>query len=451
MTQSLHDRKGNLREGSIAGHLVRLTLPMIWGIAVIVSFHLVDMYFISRLGTEALAAVSFTFPVTYAIFSVSLGFGIAMSSVVSRLIGEDSQTTLCRVVTHGLVLVTLVLTGVAFIGLALHDPLFRLLGAEENMMPLIGDYMKIWFAGIVMISLPLVGNSAIRAAGDAVVPAIIMTVAAVVNVILDPILIFGLFGFPRLEIQGAAIATVIANFCAMVAGLYVLARHKKFLKIEWLKDWHDFGDTCKRLLTIALPVGLTQAIGPIVNAVITALLASFSAEAVAAFGVVSRVEAFAFVIVMALSSGMAPVIGQNFGAKKYTRVFETLKLAIAFSVVWSLCVALVLAVFGKQVAQLFSDDSEVVRIALLFFWIVPVSYALRNLIYGWASAFNAMGQPKKSFIMIFIEMIVLMLPAVFIGKQFGIAGIFLAIALVQFTSGLGFHIWAWHICQKNCT
>lgn len=444
-------QKGNLREGSLTRHLVRLTLPMIWGIAVIISFQLVDMYFIAQLGTDALAAVSFTFPVTYAILSLTIAMGIAMSSVIARRIGEGDHEGVPRIVTHGLVLTCMASCVISGLGILLHNPLFRLMGAPEEFIPLIHDYMLIWFLGSAVVALPMVGNSAIRASGNANIPAIIMTVAALVNIILDPIMIFGLFGFPRMEIQGAALATVIGNASAAIAGLYVLARHKHFLKWHWLTHFEHFVDTVKNLLVIAIPVGLTQSIQPIINAVVIALLAAISKEAVAAFGVVLRVEAFAFIALMALASGMSPVIGQNFGAKNFERVRETLKLVIRFNVQWSLLVALVLGLYGADIARLFSDDKQVIMIAQLFFWVVPFSYAFSNLVVGWSSAFNAMGQPKRSFIMIVTKMVILMVPALYIGAKFGgMYGIFGAIALVNIAAGLFFHFWSWSHVKKEC-
>lgn len=445
-----YNSKGNLREGSITKHLIRLTVPMIWGIAVIISFQLVDMFFIARLGVDELAAVSFTFPVTYAIFAMSIGFGIATSSVLSRLLGEERMEDVSRVLMHGLILVFLALVVVTCIGLFFQDALFSVMGAKGNLLEMATSYMSIWYLSAILVAVPLVGNSALRAGGDAVSPAIVMTVAAIINCILDPILIFGLLGAPRLEIEGAAWASVIGNSVALLLGLYFLSKRPGYLNWKWCFCFDRFGNSAKRLLSIALPVSLTQAMGPLINGVITALLAGFGAKAVAAFGIVNRVEAFAFIVIMALSTGMAPVIGQNFGAKKYERVFETLRKCIRFSVFWSLGVAAVLYIFGETIAAIFTSEPEVVRIASLFFAIVPVTYACRNLIYGWSSAFNAMGQPKKSFTMIMIEMIICMLPAVLIGAQYGIAGIFIAIAIVHVVTGLGVHFWAVRASRKNC-
>lgn len=441
--------KGDLTIGPVKGHLVRLSVPMIWGIFAIISFQLVDTFYVSLLGTKELAALSFTFPLNYAIFSVTMGFGIAMSSVLSRLIGAGKEEDVKRITTHGLLLVFMISLGIAGLGMSFHDPLFRLMGATEDMIPLIRDYMMIWFAGAVFITLPLVGNAAIRATGDSLTPSIIMTVVAVVNLILDPIMIFGLFGFPRLEIVGASLSTVFANGCAMLAGLYVIGiRKKMLLPISDLR-MNEFGDSAKRLLSIALPAGLTNAIQPLVSAFIIALLAAYGPEAVAAFGVAGRVEAFAFIILMAVSIGMAPLVGQNWGAGRFERVHETLRLAIGFNALWSLFIAIILGLFAGPIAGLFSEDKMVVETTRLFFWIVPLSYVFGNLIQGWASAFNAMGRPERAFAMIAIKMIVLLLPAVYVGEKLGgLNGIFWAIAFVNILSGIGFHILSLRACKS---
>ena len=201
--------RGNLTEGSIRAHLVRLSVPMVWGILAIVSFQLVDAFYISLLGTDSLAAISFTFPVTMTVFSLIIGMGIGLSSVVARRIGSGHHHDVVRIATHGIILAAMVAVTLSAVGLIVMNPLFRAMGAGSTMLPMIRDYMTIWFAGIVFITIPVVGNSAIRATGDTLWPALSMMFAAGLNALLAPFLVFGLAGFPRLEIQGAALATVV--------------------------------------------------------------------------------------------------------------------------------------------------------------------------------------------------------------------------------------------------
>lgn len=450
---SIADRyknKGDLTQGSIAKHLIRLTLPMTWGIFIIISFQLVDMFYVSILGTKYLAALSLAFPVSFTIFSVFIGFQIAMSSVGARLIGQGERLVMRRVLSHALIFVFIVGVGLGLIGIAFHDVIFDMVGADDVTRPLIRDYMMYWFAGACFMVVSMVGNSAMRADGDTMSPAMIMTIFASLNMILDPILIFGYLGFPRLEMQGAAIATVLSNFLGMLVTLYVLAHKKKLSSHIDAFDFSMFGNSIKRLCIIAVPAGLTNAITPLVNGYILFLLANYGREAVAAYGVVTRIEGFAFVILMALATGLSPVVGQNWGAEKMNRVQESLKLAIAFSVFWSLFVAGLLYLSAENVAAIFSSDQTVIAYSVLFFMIVPVSYVFSNLVVGWVSAFNAIGRPHYSFMMIFLKMLVFLVPAVYIGHvYYGIKGIFFAIALVNFCAGSAFHVLSWRSFHKK--
>lgn len=445
---SSYANKGDLTTGPIRSHLIRLSVPMVWGIFAIISFQLVNTFYISLLGTEPLAAITFTFPVTYLIFAIFMGFGIGMSSVVSRLIGQrlngnDTGNDIRRVTSHGLLMVVMASIAVTIAGLATINPLFRSMGADEVMIGMIDDYMHLYFIGTLFICLPIVGNAALRASGDTMTPAIIMGTAALANALLDPLLIFGLFGFPRLELQGAAISTVLANSCAMVAGLYVLKK-RGIIDLAHIVNLDGFKDSARRLLFVALPAGLTSALPAILNSAIITLLSQTGPEPVAAFGVVTRIEAFVFIIMMALSVGMGPIIGQNWGAGHYDRVRSTLKQALIFCVGWSLLVALILILFRQPVSSIFTDDAKVAKYIILYLLVVPLSYPLANIVSGWGSAFNAMGKPQYSAGMIFLKMIVIMIPAVHIGyTHYGVAGVFAAIAIVNVITGLAFHLFGW--------
>lgn len=440
----------DLKTGDIRQHLVRMTIPMIWGIAAVVSFQLVDTYYVSLLGTAPLAAMTFTFPVTFFVFSIIMGFGIAMSSVVSRLIGEGREEDVKRVTTHGLALVFGVGLVLAFIGYMLRDVIFAAMGADEEMRPLIHQYMTIWFFGVPFMATPFAGNSAIRAAGSPVAPAVIMVSVALLNAALAPLLVFGLWGFPRLELQGAAIATVFSNMVAMAAGLYILAIRKKMILAPARARWEEFGDSMKRILFIAIPAGLTSAVSPFVNTIVVALLAKFGTEAVAAFGIATRIEAFAFIILMALAVGMSPIVGQNFGARNFDRVHQTLRDAIGFSMFWCIGVAVILMAFALPVSSIFSDDPTVVYYAKISFLIIAPSYMFNALVNGWSSAFNAMGKPQMSLMMTVIKMLCLLIPAVVIGaKTGGVMGIFWAISLVNIVTGLGFHFWSRSVVMQT--
>ncbi len=446
---SFQSSKALLTEGPIRSHLIRMTIPMIWGILAIISFQLVDTYYISLLGTEKLASFSYTFPITYGIFSIFIGMGIGMSSVISRLLGAKDYDNVKRVTSHGLLLVFLISLVVAAIGLLILNPLLRSMGASPEQIADVRSYMIPYFIGTFFVSMPVVGNAALRASGDAVIPALIMTIAAIANALIAPLFVFGLYGFPRLELYGAALATVAANFCAMVSGIYFMYRRGLF-DLSHIRNLEHFGDSAKSLMMIGLPAGLTSMLPSVLQSFILALLSKSGAAAVAAFGAASRVEAFTQVIMMALSIGLAPVVGQNWGAKLFGRVHGAVKEALIFSVLWSGLSAAILLIFAHSIAGLFSDDTALQAFLVLYFMIVPLSYPLGNITHGWGSVFNAIGKPQYSAGFLFLKMIILLIPATYIGNHLGGAlGIFIAIAAVNILTGLGVHFWSWAYLKKS--
>jgi putative MATE family efflux protein len=415
---------------------------MIWGIFAFVSFQLADMFFVAKLGPAPLAAVSFTLPVGMGLFNLFIGLSIAMSSVLSRQIGEGNVERVRRICLHG-VMFALALGFIAtLIGFAFMDPIFRAMGADEKTMPLVREFMDIWFWGNMFIAVPLAGNAAMRAAGDTLTPALIYNAAALFNIVIDPFLIYGWAGFPRMEIRGAAIATTISNIGACLACLYILARRKNMLDFGNLR-LGEMRDSLKRLIFIALPAGLTGMIAPIVNGFVFYLLSRSGAatDAVAAYGIVNRIEAFIFVILMGLATGMGPVLGQNWGARQFGRVRETLFTALRFVSLWSVAAAIILAFAGAPVARLFTDHPGIVHIAALYFLIVPFSYMFGNAALGWNSALNALGMPVQALGLVVLRMVVLTVPLCWIGAaEFGVPGIFAALAVVNVVIGAASHL-----------
>ncbi|XDE60458.1 MATE family efflux transporter [Arthrospira platensis BEA 1257B] len=188
--------KGTLTQGSVTSTLINLTLPMIWGVFAIIAFSLADTYFVAKLGTRQLAAMSFTFPVVTLLGSVSMGLGIGAASVIARAIGEGERDRVRRLTTNSLSLSLLMVSVLVVLGISTINPVFQALGASPDILPFIREYMTIWYGGVIFLVVPMVGTSAIRAAGNTFVPSVIMTVAAVVNIILDPIFIFGFATIP---------------------------------------------------------------------------------------------------------------------------------------------------------------------------------------------------------------------------------------------------------------
>ncbi|KST62721.1 MATE family efflux transporter [Mastigocoleus testarum] len=439
--------KQRLTEGNVGRQLIGLTLPMVWGVFAIIAFNLVDTYFVGQLGTKELAAMSFTFPVVMTLGSLALGLGVGASSVIARAIGEGDHSRVQRFTTNSLTLGLVVVAIFVSLGLFTIDPLFTALGADAEVLPLIREYMRIWYFGMIFLVIPMIGNSAIRASGNTGTPSIIMTLASVVNIVLDPILILGLAGFPRLELQGAALATVIARAVTLVASLFFLHFKERMISLkvpslqETLWCWKD-------ILYVGLPAACTNAINPISIGVITSFLATFGATSVAAFGVASRIESFVLIALSALSASIGPFVGQNWGAKKYIRVRLSLRLSFIFCMIWGGLMTLILVPLAPWLSSLFNKNPEVVEIATRYLWIVPISYGTAGIILVASSAFNALGKPIPSIVMTVMRTFILYIPiAYFGGKIYGVNGIFAAATISNLAVGIGAYIWN----QKSCS
>ncbi len=434
--------KSKLTEGQIPLQLLKLTLPTVWGLFAVLAFSLADTYFVAQLGTRELAAMSFTFPVVTVLASVAMGLGTGTSSVIARAIGEGNRQQVQRLTTDSLLLSLLIVTLGASLGLATIDPLFAALGAGPELLPLIRDYMNIWYLGIVFLVVPLVGNSAIRASGNTLVPSLIMTLAAAANILLDPLFIFGWGSFPALGIEGAAVATTIARAGTLAVSLAFL-HFREHLLLFSRTSLPRMGRSWGSLLWIGMPAAATNAIAPLATGLVTSLIARYGASAVAGFGLASRLEALALIAPLALSASIGPFVGQNWGAQQYGRVKRALQLSFWLCLSWGGLVAVLLGTAAPEIVAWFDSDPGVVASATIYLTLVPISYGALGIVFTASSAFNARGLPLPALGMSLSRLLFLYLPLAYLGSQlFGLPGIFGAGCLSNVAVGLG--AWLWH-------
>ncbi len=432
----MKSRKPSLTTGNVPSTLLKLTIPMLAGIGGMILFNLVDTIFIGMLGTEELAAVSFTFPVVIVIGSIAGGLGIGASALISSAIGDRDTARVKRLTTDSLLLSVAIVFFISLLGIGTIEPLFSLMGAQKELLPHISTYMKIWYAGAPFVVIPMVGNNAIRATGDTKTPGIIMLTAVFVNLILDPVLIFGLGPIPGFGIAGGAVATVIARMTTLTLSLFILIKREKMVTFaippltKLLNSW-------KRILSIGIPAAFSNLVVPLSLAVITRMVAGYGKEAVAAFGVASRIETFALGIIMALASVITPFTGQNHGAGKVSRIKEGIKCGSIFSLLWSLLLALFFYFAASPVAKLFNSNEAVIEIAATYLVIVSISYGFQGIIMLSTSVLNGIQKPFKSLSLTTMRMVVLYIPlAIVLSHLFGITGIFIGAAAANILTGI---------------
>lgn len=433
--------QATLTQGAVAKTLRDMAAPMVIGLLAMMSFNAVDTFFVGQLGDDALAAMSFTFPVVMVYTSLAIGLGAGTSSCVARAIGTGDQELAKRLLTDVLTIALLLSLVFGVLGWWFMEPVFYALGASEKLMPLIHQYMDVWFLGVPMVIMPMAAMAGLRAMGLSKLQGILMGVSAVANGVLDPLLIFGLWGFPRLELAGAAWASFIVRIAVMLAVAYILIVRLRVVATPFIglqKLWASW----RQVFHVALPAMGTNVIVPLASAIVVAMVASYGEAAVAGLGVALRVEPIVLICFYALSAVMGPFFGQNLSASAVDRVREAQSVGMRFCLSMGLAVAALLAVGGEWLAGLFSDSPEVIAVAKDYLLLVPISYGCYGMVMYINAAFNGIGKPMPGLVISSLRVLGLYLPLAWVAMEFwGLTGLFVATAVTNILVGLIGYFW----------
>jgi len=348
-----------------------------------------------------------------------------MSITVGKAIGQGRHGKAARITTESLALAMLLVVVVVTIGIASTDRLFSWLGASAATIVLIHQYLDVWYLFVALLALPLMCNSAIRATGDTKWPSILMMISGLVNVVLDPILIFGLGPIPAMGIAGAAWATVCAWAFASVTAVYLLRVREKLLVFrrppagELFHVWRD-------VVVLAAPICLANMLGPLGIGALTAIVARFGEKAVAAFGVGGRIEAFSLVVAFAVTAALSPYIAQNLGAGQTARARQAVRNSVRFILVFQLALYAVQFALAPWIASIFSTDPEVVAVTVRYLRVMPAAVVCYAVIIVLNTAFNAYHQSGKTLLLSLLRVCVLVIPLALAGAwMMGLYGVFL--------------------------
>ena len=430
-----------LTVGPVSNSILSMMLPMALGILVMIGNGLVDAYFIGQLGYAQLAAVSYAFPVWFVAAGIVMGLGTGTSSVLSRFIGAGDIKSVKQIATHSMVLAVVAGAVVTLIGLLSIESLFGLLGANEESMPYVKSYMTIYYWGSLFLGIPFIGNSILRANGDAKTPSMLVAFSAIVNAVLDPFLIFGWYGFPEMGVAGAALASVISTVAFLFASLWVLIVRDNLLATighslkSMLSSW-------KQVLHVGLPAIASNLIAPVSSALVTALVSTYGQEAVAAYGLAGRIEALVIVLLMALGGATAPYVGQNYGAKKFDRLVNGFKFSARFALFYAIFCIVFLYFGSTTILGVFTDNEDVIRLAMIQLLICPWGYGFLGIASICNGSFNAFGRPLPAMTISISRTLVIYVPLAYaLAHYLGFQGIFIAQVLANIFAGCVAIVW----------
>ncbi len=390
MTVAAKPFQAKFLQGSIMRHVVTMTLTGALGLMAVFMVDLADLYFLSRLGnTDITAAIGFAGTLAFANLSLSIGTGIAAAALVARNLGAKQPQRAKEFATSVLYFTLMISAAYTLLVVAFLDPILSLLGAKGAALAQAKLFIYTLTPGFICLSGALSCSFSLRGLGDARRAMFITLSAAITTLVLDPIFIF-YFGW---GIQGAAAANAIADFAALVLGLHGLVYVHKFIgrfSIAGLK--RDFKD----IWAIAFPSILTQLATPFANAYMTYVVAGFGNEVVTASTIIGRLVPVAFGIIFSLSGSVGPIIGQNFGAKNFGRVTQTLNDGMKFAFGYTVLTSAILFLLRHQIANLFSASSRTTELVVFFATYIAISWAFTGMLFVANAAFNNLGRPQLS-------------------------------------------------------
>ncbi|KZK88733.1 Multidrug export protein MepA [Pseudovibrio sp. W64] len=405
--------------------LLRMAAPISIGMLSTFLFQIVDSYFVGKLGSNELAALAFSSSAFFLFAAVFMGFSVGVSAVIARAVGSGERQKAKMLTMVSLALVVLVAVSLSLAGRAFIGPTFSALGASKDILPLLDAYMGTLYLGLPLLMLGIVGSGAARAVGITKQTEVVFGIAGVINLVFDYLLIFGIGPFPELGLAGAAWATVLSFGFIFLGVMFILTRQN----LIGLSKLDGALSGLAEILKFSLSTISMQMLVPTTGIFTTFLLADYGSQAVAAFGIVGRIESLALIGIFAVSMAVTPFIAQNFGAKEHERIDQAIIFAGKASFYLGILLFAVLALLGPSIATIFSDDPAVINFVSIYFKIVAVSYAFQGLVAVTVAIFNGLQMPRIALKIMLVRTFVLVFPLLFIGSKLGLWWILAGLAV----------------------
>lgn len=445
----METEKNKMGTKAIGPLLFSMSTPPIISMMVQSLYNIVDSMFVARIGEDALTAVSLGFPLQFLLLAAALGVGIGTNSYISRKLGEGQVEKANEAASHAVLLSIGTYLLFVVLGIFCIEPFLKLFSDSPQIIQYGKDYLNV----IVFVSIGLFLHIAIekvlQATGKMIIPMMLQIFGAIINVILDPILIFGLFGFPAMGVKGAAIATVIGQCSAMTLAFLVMVfgKHEVKLKFRGLKIQFSI---IKQIYVVGIPAMMMNALNSLVIMGLNSILSGFSNTAVSVYGIYFKLQTFVYMPVSGLIQGAMPIMGYNYGARNKERLLRVLKLSILTTFVIMLAGTILFWVFPEQLLALFQASPEMVAIGRYTLRIISIGYLPAVLGFIFATFFQAMGKGVYSLLIFLIRQLIVALPlAFFLAPRLGLNGVWFAFPAAEILGAIVASILVYHVYRRD--
>lgn len=413
--------------------ILNMSIPAMFSMLIMSLYNIVDSIFVSQIGEDALTAVSLAYPAQMLIVAFAVGTGVGVNSLVSRRLGERNEKEAQLAAGHGIVLSIISWAVFAVLGTLLAGPFIKLCSTEDTSLQIIEN--SVIYLQIVMIfsigSFYVAGlEKTIQGTGNMFYPMIFQLIGAIINIILDPIFIFGYFGVPAMGVAGAAIATVIGQILSALYAYYVI-HTKKFAVSFSLKGFKFNLKTVKNIYQVGLPAIVMQSIASILNTFLNMILMALSATAVAVLGVYFKLQSFVFMPVFGLNQGVMPIMGYNFGARDKKRLMACFKRAVVIAACIMATGTFLFMTIPEKLLSVFNANEEMLRIGVPALRIISINFIPAALGIMSSTMFQAVGKGTYSLIVSTLRQLVIILPVAKILSAFGVTVTWFAFPIAE--------------------
>lgn len=430
------DKKNPMGYKPIFPLLMTMAFPPMISMLIQSLYNIIDSIFVAQLGESALTAVSLIYPLQNLSLAVSCGIGIAMNALIARHLGANDDEQASFVASQGIVMSLLHSLLFVIIGLFLIHPFLNMFTQSQDVI----DYGMQY--GTIVITLTfgsfihLAVEKMFQACGNMIVPMIMQIVGAIVNIILDPILIFGYFGFPALGVSGAAIATIIGQMSACFLSIYLFSKYNEHIHLSF-QHFHIDLETYKKLYSIAIPSGVMMCMPSLLVSILNGILASISQSAVAFFGIYFKLQSFVYMPSNGVIQGMRPIMSYNYGAKERNRMDQTLKMSGLTIGVILFAGTFLFYLFPEFILSMFNANQSMLDIGIVGLRILSFSFVLSTFGILMAGAFESLGKGSLSLIISLLRQFIIIIPlSLILIPWIGLQGVWITFPLSEFIASL---------------
>ena len=411
--------------------LITMSLPMIASMLVQALYNIVDSMFVAQLNENALTAVSLAFPIQNLMIAVAAGTGVGINALLSRSLGEKQFDTANTIARNGILLGVLSSIVFAIAGILGSRLFFEVQTEDAKIIEYGTQYMSVVTIASIGIFMQITFERLMQSTGKTIFNMITQGLGAIINIILDPILIFGWFGLPAMGVTGAAVATVIGQIIAAMLGIFFNWKYNKEIHVTF-KGFRPSGKTIGNIYKIGVPSIIMQSIGSLTTFGMNNILLMFSSTAATVFGVYFKLQSFIFMPVFGLTNGMIPIVAYNYGARNKKRIYQTMKLSAVIAVSIMLVGVVIFQAIPATLLGLFEASDNMLAIGVPALRTISLSFVFAGFCIICSAIFQALGNGVYSMLMSFARQIIVILPVAFIfAKLFGLDAVWYSYPIAE--------------------